>query len=83
MTIEIDKNVRSSDSETFKHLIGFVKGRILTGMGQKGSRSKADTGGSGDGVTGRPTLRRQMTVEIDHGFVKTRIGLLMAVQVYF
>ena len=51
-------------------------------MGQKGSRSKADAGGSGNDVTGRPT-NNQVTLEIDHGFVKTGTGLAMAAQVYF
>ena len=77
MTIEIDKDVQNNDSA--KHLI-----RKYFGMGQKGSRRVADTG-SGEGVTGRSTnrLTRQVTVEIDHGFVKTRNGLVMAAQVKF
>ena len=55
-------------------------------MGQKKSR-QADTGsGAGEGppVTGDPTSASGITtVEINHGFVKTRTGLLMAVQVVF
>ena len=75
------------DSETVKSsIVGIVKERILTGMGQKKSR-QADTG-SGAGevppVTGDPTSASGITtVEINHGFVKTRTGLLMAVQVVF
>ena len=66
-----------------KRLIGIVvKGKIFTGMGQKGSRREADTGSglSGDQDTNSEGVT---TVEINHGFVKTRTGLIMAVQVYF
>ena len=54
-------------------------------MGQKKSREATTTGvGEVPPVTGDPTsVRGITTVEINHGFVKTRTGLLMAVQVVF
>ena len=74
---------QSSNSETVKGLIGIVvKGRILTGMGQKGSRREADSG-SGLSEEEDTNANGVTTVEINHGFVKTRSGLIMAVQVYF
>ena len=67
-----------------KRLIGIVvKGRILTGMGQKGSRREADTSSGLSGDQDTINADGVTTVEINHGFVKTRTGLIMAVQVYF
>ena len=77
-----------TDSETIKSsIVGIVKERILTGMGQKKSREAGTGSGVGEvpPVTGDPTSSGSgiTTVEINHGFVKTRTGLLMAVQVVF
>ena len=54
-------------------------------MGQKGSRREADTGSGLSGLSGDQDTNAEgvTTVEINHGFVKTRTGLIMAVQVYF
>ena len=53
-------------------------------MGQKKSREATTGVGEVPPVTGDPTsVRGITTVEINHGFVKTRTGLLMAVQVVF
>ena len=75
-----------TDSETIKSsIVGIVKERILTGMGQKKSREAGTGSGVGEvpPVTGDPNSIGITTVEINHGFVKTRTGLIMAVQVYF
>ena len=74
------------DSETIKSsIVGIVKERILTGMGQKKSREAGTASGVGEvpPVTGDPTSSGITTVEINYGFVKTRTGLLMAVQVVY
>ena len=52
-------------------------------MGQKGSRREADTGSGLSGDQDTINADGVTTVEINHGFVKTRTGLIMAVQVYF